>query len=133
MDHRPFAVTSHTMMRDAVTGKARNLQRIINQLAHEAYTKKAMAPTTIERASIATYSGPSVCMVRTSVANAMEGAAANRPAKLFGWNTSPKTAKAETKVPPIKKRSNNSVHTEILLLKINLILILARFSGGEYN
>src|SRR5437763_11891773 len=70
--------------------------------------KKAAAPATIDRASVATYDVPSVLTVRTKVARATEGAAPKIPAKLLGLNRSPRTAKVETTAPPIKKRKNNS-------------------------
>ena len=42
------------------------------------------------------------------MASATDGAAPNRPAKLFGLNRSPKRAKVETDTPPIRKRINIS-------------------------
>lgn len=47
-------------------------------------------------------------MVRPSVARAIEGAAPNSPAKLFGRNISARTAKKLTIVPPIKNRARDS-------------------------
>jgi hypothetical protein len=46
---------------------------------------------------------------KPNVASAMDGAAPKRPAKLFGWNTSLKSAKELTTIPPIKNRIITSV------------------------
>ena len=43
------------------------------------------------------------------VARATDGAAEMRPAKLFGFNTSPSKQKAETTVPPTSIRITRSV------------------------
>ena len=50
-----------------------------------------------------------------SVASAIEGAAQNKPAKLFGRNASPNAAKAETAIPPVinrKRYSNKGVASQ---------------------
>src|ERR1700709_729773 len=44
-----------------------------------------------------------------SVASATDGAAPNKPAKLFGRGMSPRSAKAETTRPPRKKRIRYSL------------------------
>src|SRR5581483_10025204 len=48
-------------------------------------------------------------MVRLSVASATDGAAPNKPAKLFGRSTSPSAANADTAQPPIRKRQSSCV------------------------
>src|SRR3984893_10962898 len=63
-----------------------------------------MAPPIIERASIAAYDFPSVSAVSAKVASATEGAAPKRPAKRLGLKMSPRSAKAETSVPPSTMR-----------------------------
>ena len=63
-----------------------------------------MAPANIDRASTLAYPAPSLWTVRVNVASATDGAAPNNPANVFGLNTFPTTAKAETIIPPIKKR-----------------------------
>src|SRR5215470_7633673 len=67
-----------------------------------------MLPAIIDVASVEAYCAPSFMMVRPSVATATEGAAPNSPAKLFGLNTSPRTEKKETAIPPIRKRTRSS-------------------------
>src|SRR5580700_6767662 len=62
----------------------------------------------MERASVAAYILPLAAIVSPRVASAMEGAAPNNPAKLFGLSTSPKAANAETTIPPITKRKIRS-------------------------
>ena len=74
-----------------------------------AYTNRAIAPTIIERASEAAYNFPSVQIVRPSVARATDGAAANRPAKVLGFMTSPMIANSETISPPMMKRKIRSM------------------------
>jgi hypothetical protein len=69
-----------------------------------AYMKNAIAPVTIDWASAAAYERPDAMTVRTSVAKATDGAAPNKPAKLFGLRTVPIAANAETQTPPIKNR-----------------------------
>jgi hypothetical protein len=52
-----------------------------------------------------------------SVASAIEGAALNKPAKLFGRNASPNAAKAETAIPPAinrKRYSNKGVASQMM-------------------
>jgi inorganic pyrophosphatase len=68
-----------------------------------------MAPATIERASRAAYEFPSLSIVSMSVASATEGAAPNKPAKLFGRKTSPTIAKSDTMSPPNKNRSKSGM------------------------
>src|SRR6266496_3318754 len=88
------------------------------QLAHEAYTKKAIAPAIIDRASVAAYMAPSLLTVSAKVAKATEGAAAKRPAKLLGLNRSPRKAKPDTNTPPIKKRNSNSFTNKVPLCRV---------------
>jgi hypothetical protein len=54
------------------------------------------------------YPVPRSMTARDRVASATDGAAANRPAKLFGFKTSPRTANAETSVPPKTARTRIS-------------------------
>ena len=68
-----------------------------------------MAPAIIERPSVAVYHLPELTTVSPSVASATDGAAPNNPAKLFGLHISPRTAKDETTMPPIRKRRAISV------------------------
>src|SRR5438105_1340087 len=53
--------------------------------------------------------------VSPRVASATEGAAPKRPAKLLGFSRSPKTAKAETTIPPVRNRSRISFNNAGLL------------------
>src|SRR5437868_15049400 len=53
---------------------------------------------------VAALSLPSVTTESANVASATEGAAPNKPAKLFGLKTSPSSAKVETDIPPMMKR-----------------------------
>src|SRR5277367_6279866 len=62
----------------------------------------------MERASRAAYAVPLPAIVSPNVANATEGAAPNSPAKLLGFNISPKTENSATTIPPTKKRKNIS-------------------------
>lgn len=81
-----------------------------NQPRHtQAYTQRAMAPMTIERASRAAYRAPLAWIVSARVASATEGAAPKTPAKLFGREISPTMAKRQTAKPPSKNRTTNSI------------------------
>jgi hypothetical protein len=60
----------------------------------------ATAPHIIERASTAAYEIPWLATAKASVAKATEGAAPNKPAKLFGFSTSPSAENTETTSPP---------------------------------
>lgn len=53
---------------------------------------------------VAALSLPSAMTESARVASATEGAAPNKPAKLFGLKRSPSSAKVETDIPPIIKR-----------------------------
>src|ERR1035441_10548810 len=68
---------------------------------------------------------PSVATVNPRVASAIDGAAPNRPAKLFGRTASPTNAKADTSVPPIRKRRMSS---SILLCSQDFLLSFQSFS-----
>src|SRR5579871_676152 len=72
----------------------------------------ASAPAIIERASVAAYDGPSVAIVRARVANAIDGAAPNKPAKLLGFRMSPSAENADTTAPPTRKRNSITFHIE---------------------
>ena len=96
--------TSQMASAGIVTGMAFNLRRNISQEQTQAYKKKTNAPATMERASVAAYVFPLAAMVSPRVASAMDGAAPNNPAKLFGFSTSPKAANADTTIPPITNR-----------------------------
>jgi len=100
--------TSQIPSVDIVTGMAFNLRRNISQEQTQAYKKKTNAPATMERASVAAYVFPLAAMVSPRVASAMDGAAPNNPAKLFGFSTSPKAANADTTIPPITNRKIRS-------------------------
>lgn len=93
---------------DNVTGMAFNLRRSISQEQSQAYKKKTNAPAIMERASVAAYIFPFAAIVRPREASAMEGAAPNNPAKLFGFSTSPNAANADTMIPPITNRKIRS-------------------------
>ena len=71
--------------------------------------KKAAAPRTMDRASIAAYDFPSFRTVRPIVANATDGAAPRSPAKLFGLRASASVAKTETTNPPTRNRTTTSI------------------------
>src|SRR5579862_7696667 len=64
-------------------------------------------------------------MAMPSVASAIEGAAPNRPAKLLGRSTSPKTANAETATPPIIKRMTYSIIRFSPLCRFGVVPVLA--------
>jgi hypothetical protein len=53
---------------------------------------------------VAALSLPSTMTDSANVASATEGAAPNKPAKLFGLKRSPRSAKVETDIPPMMKR-----------------------------
>jgi hypothetical protein len=53
---------------------------------------------------VAALSLPSAMTESAKVASATEGAAPNKPAKLFGLKRSPSSENVETDIPPIKKR-----------------------------
>src|SRR5215831_17599522 len=63
----------------------------------------------MERPSRAAYAAPWFEKAIASVASAIDGAAPNNPAKLLGRKRSPRTAKAETANPPMKKRMRYSI------------------------
>jgi hypothetical protein len=100
---------SQTASAGIVAVTAGNLWRIINQLQRYAYRQKAPAPAIIERASAAAYILPSATIVSPNVANEIEGAAPNKPAKLFGFRTSASAANDETTRPPITNRRIKSL------------------------
>jgi hypothetical protein len=58
---------------------------------------------------LAAYAAPFVATASPKEASATEGAAPNKPAKLFGFNRSPRTANKETIVPPIRNRTRSCV------------------------
>ena len=63
------------------------------------YRHNASDPIIMERPSRAAYAGPSFQKAIASVASAIDGAALNNPAKLFGRKTSASRAKVETANP----------------------------------
>ena len=63
----------------------------------------------MERASIARYCAPCLCRVSAMVANAIVGAAAKTPAKLFGLNKSPMTEKMLT-TRAANQKANKDLH-----------------------
>jgi len=71
------------------------------------------APAIIERHSVLTYNLPSFAIASPKVANATEGAPANKPAKLAGLKRLPAMEKAETTTPPIKNRTAASAKNPI--------------------
>src|ERR1700688_4942416 len=100
--------TSQMASADSVTGMAFNLRRSISQEQSQAYKKKTKAPAIMERASVAAYIFPFAAIVSPRVASAMDGAAPNNPAKLFGFSTSLRAANADTATPPIRNRKIRS-------------------------
>src|ERR1700729_1187934 len=64
----------------------------------------------MERASRVAYAVPLLAIVSPKVANATEGAAPNSPAKLLGFNTSPRAENSATTIPPTKKRKSISLN-----------------------
>jgi hypothetical protein len=74
----------------------------------QAYAASAIDPPIIDCPSTAAKGAPFVETVMRSVANAIEGAAPNSPAKLLGRKTSAKAEKAETARPPARKRRRYS-------------------------
>ncbi len=115
--HNTNATTPQIVSDDIATHEAANRARISVQLTQLAYTKNASAPAIMEFASVAAYALPSLAIVSPKVASAIDGAAPNNPAKLFGLNKSPRSANTETATPPIRNRIN-----------INFI----RRSGGKF-
>jgi hypothetical protein len=101
----PSATPSHTMRLPIVAGAASTFLRSISQVQRAEYIKRHAAPTTMDRASRAAYTFPSAKTVNPRVAKATDGAAPNRPAKLFGFSTSPRQANRETIVPPTRNRN----------------------------
>src|SRR5712672_785613 len=63
----------------------------------------------MDRTSISVNALPFRAIVKGIVARATDGAAPSRPAKLFGFRTSPRIAKIETTTPPTTNRTRNSV------------------------
>ena len=57
----------------------------------------------------AAYAAPFVTTASPNEASATEGAAPNKPAKLLGFNSSPRTANKETIVPPTRNRIRSCV------------------------
>jgi hypothetical protein len=88
---------------------------MMRRIVAKAYTNRAIAPAIIERNSAAAYNFPSVRIVNPRVARATEGAAANRPAKLLGFSTSPKTENSVTMRPPTMKRKMNPMPVKLPL------------------
>jgi hypothetical protein len=92
-----------------VRSMAGGLKRNIKCITQQEYTRNAIAPAIMERASLAAYQGPSVAIVKPSVARAIDGAAPNNPAKLFGLRIFPNVENAETKRPPIRNRNKSDL------------------------
>jgi hypothetical protein len=88
------------------------------------YAASANAPAIIDRASTAAKEAPFCETVRRSVAKAIEGAAAKRPAKVFGRSKSPRVANAETATPPATKRRRYSIIPSLRMLSSNTALKL---------
>jgi hypothetical protein len=65
--------------------------------------KKCRSSRDPERASVAAMAFPFAEIVRLNVANATEGAAPNKLAKLLGYSTFPRMAKHDTTAQPIKE------------------------------
>src|ERR1700726_312629 len=72
------------------------------------YAASANAPIIIDRPSTATKGPPFCDRGMTIVASAIEGAAPNKPAKLFGRNVSLNAANAGTAMPPAINRKRYS-------------------------
>ncbi len=106
--HSPNAAVPQTTSARLVPTQALTRPRIITQLTHAAYRKKAIAPGTMECASIAAYPAPSRRMAKPRVASAIDGAAPNSPAKLWGLNRSLRAANSETNTPPTRNRNSSS-------------------------
>ena len=81
-------------VRDAIMNFLRRTQTI------QLYAANANAPAIIDRPSTATKGAPFCATVIKIVAKAIDGAAPNKPAKLFGRNISPSAANADTATPP---------------------------------
>src|SRR5581483_763151 len=105
------------------------------QLTNDAYTKNAIAPPIMDRASIPAYAVPCFATVRPMVARATEGAAPKSPAKLLGLNKSPITEKIETTTPPITNRSTMSnISSEPALDWVQLVQFLpSRFADSLWR
>ena len=101
----PRAAASHTMRLPIVAGAASSGLCSMSQVQSAEYTRKDAAPTTMDRASRAAYAFPSAKIVSPSVARATDGAAPNKPAKLFGFSTSLRQANSKTIVPPTRNRN----------------------------
>src|ERR1700693_1472559 len=105
----PKADATHMKRSAEVSNMARGLNRNMKCMTQQAYARNAIAPAIMERASSAAYQEPAVAIVNASVARAIDGAAPNNPAKLFGLRIFPKVANAETKSPPTRNRNNSDV------------------------
>ncbi len=105
----PKADATHMKRSADVRSMAGGLNRNIKCMTQQAYARNAIAPAIMERASRAAYQEPSVAIVKPSVARAIDGAAPNNPAKLFGLRIFPKVANAETKSPPTRNRNKSDV------------------------
>src|SRR6266566_1254489 len=86
------ATTSHRNMAAVVAANADHWTRTGSWQIASLYRASPNEPRIIDRPSSAT-----------------EGAAPNSPAKLFGRRISPSTAKAETTIPPARKRMRYSI------------------------
>ena len=105
----PKADATHMKRSADVRSMAGGLNRNMRSMTQQAYARNAIAPAIMERASRAAYQEPSVAIVKASVARAIDGAAPNNPAKLFGLRIFPKVANAETKSPPTRNRNKSDV------------------------
>src|ERR1700730_11477527 len=115
IQHRPSETPSHTGIKTSVVAIVDRRKRTSAWLTRYAYTQKAIAPNTIDRASVAAYSLPCRAIVIPTVASAIEGAAPKRPAKLFGRKTSPSSANTLITAPPMRNLSTNSSSLSRLL------------------
>jgi len=100
----PNAPENQVRSRLEVSQMAGNLDRTAKLITQVEYIRKPTAPAIMERDSNAAYKEPWVATVSTRDARATEGAAPNKPAKLFGFRMVPKVENAETNSPPIRKR-----------------------------
>ena len=105
----PKADATHMKRSADVRSMVGGLNRNMKCITQQAYARNAIAPAIMERASRAAYQEPSVAIVKPSVARAIDGAAPNNPAKLFGLRIFPKVANAETKSPPTRNRNKSDV------------------------
>jgi len=104
MAQTPKLTAAHTGRNKIVAQIVRMGRCSMIQLMHDEYKNSATDESIIDVDCVAALSLPSTMTDSANVASATEGAAPNKPAKLFGLKRSPSSAKVETDIPPMMKR-----------------------------